>query len=243
LLVSAVEIYFHECFDLLNGKGRIPIAGFGAHAKRKTKEGKQDVQNATKAPEYAAKSQAEVELTDMDGIKKLMKIVEDTRLTKGNAINHRSSRSHCIVTLVLQKKTPKSVKRSRFVFVDLAGSERILKSEATNLRAEEAKCINQSLTTLGRCICALKEAGSAKGYVRFRESAVTMLLKELLSASNSKASLVVNIAEDPEMIKESVSSLRFGIACGGEMKCKAESAVTFDAEEAADLEHKLKKMN
>ena len=148
MLVSAVEIYFHECFDLLNGKGRIPIAGFGAHAKRKTKEGKQDVQNATKAPEYAAKSQAEVELTDMDGIKKLMKIVEDTRLTKGNAINHRSSRSHCIVTLVLQKKTPKSVKRSRFVFVDLAGSERILKSEATNLRAEEAKCMSSECDRL-----------------------------------------------------------------------------------------------
>ena len=42
------------------------------------------------------------------------------------------------------------------------------------------------------------------------------------------------------MIKESVSSLRFGITCGGEMKCKAEAAATYDADDVADLKDQQK---
>ncbi len=33
--VSALEIYFDDCFDLLNGKAQVPISGFGASAKAK----------------------------------------------------------------------------------------------------------------------------------------------------------------------------------------------------------------
>lgn len=31
--ISAVEIYFDDCFDLLNNKVKIPIAGFGGGVK------------------------------------------------------------------------------------------------------------------------------------------------------------------------------------------------------------------
>ena len=86
----------------------------------------------------------------------------------------------------------------------------------------------------------MKESGTAKGIVPFRESAITMLLKDSLSSAKSKASLVVNIAEDPEMIKESVSSLRFGITCGGEMKCKAEAAATYDAGDVKEIQDQQK---
>jgi hypothetical protein len=33
ITLSAVEIYFDDCFDLLNNKVQIPISGFGASIK------------------------------------------------------------------------------------------------------------------------------------------------------------------------------------------------------------------
>ena len=50
---------------------------------------------------------------------------------------------------------------SKFTFCDLAGSERVKKTQTfsgteVNKQAEEAKNINQSLTTLGRVILALR---------------------------------------------------------------------------------------
>ena len=38
--ISVVEIYFDDCFDLLNNKVQIPISGFGSGAKAKVFEGK-----------------------------------------------------------------------------------------------------------------------------------------------------------------------------------------------------------
>lgn len=38
---SAVEVYFDDCFDLLNNKAKIPIAGQSA-IKKKSKTGAQD---------------------------------------------------------------------------------------------------------------------------------------------------------------------------------------------------------
>jgi hypothetical protein len=35
VMISVVEIYFDDCFDLLNGKAQVPISGFGASKKAK----------------------------------------------------------------------------------------------------------------------------------------------------------------------------------------------------------------
>ena len=86
-----------------------------------------------------------------------MKRIELTRTSKGHAMNHRSSRSHCILTLTCRRQVEYTITRSKFLFVDLAGSERIFKSNTEKTKAFEARNINQSLTTLGRCIYALRE--------------------------------------------------------------------------------------
>ena len=65
---------------------------------------------------------------------------------------------------------------------------------------------------MGRVIHGLSTSGS-KGFVPFRDSALTMLMKESLSG-NCKTSLIVTVAEDTEMSKETISSLRFGLSCG-----------------------------
>lgn len=81
--------------------------------------------------------------------------------------------------------------------------------EATK-QAQEAKNINQSLTTLGRVILALRIKSKT---VPFRESALTMLMKNSL-VGNCRTMLVVTVAESSDMIHESISSLRFGMQCG-----------------------------
>jgi len=48
------------------------------------------------------------------------------------------------------------------------------------MKAEEAKNINTSLSALGRVINALSKGG---GFVPYRDSALTMLMKESLSGN------------------------------------------------------------
>lgn len=66
----------------------------------------------------------------MDDLTKIMKTVELTRSSKSHALNERSSRSHCIITLKCTQKQGSNLRQSKFLFVDLAGSERVKKSQA-----------------------------------------------------------------------------------------------------------------
>jgi hypothetical protein len=79
------------------------------------------------------------------------------------------------------------------------------------MRKEEAKNINTSLSALGRCIQELGQGGS--GFVPFRDSALTMLMKESLSG-DCRTSLIVTVSESIDMVSETKSSLRFGLSCG-----------------------------
>ena len=168
---SVVEIYFNDCFDLLNNKGKIPIQGMsaktsvraGPHSGGLKEErdangkwippylnGKKQAGGATQ--DFAAQGCKEMDISSTEDVLNIMKIVEVTRSAKSHALNERSSRSHCIVTLTCTRKSGKSMTTSKFLFVDLAGSERVKKTGAEFLKAEEAQNINMSLTTLGRCI-------------------------------------------------------------------------------------------
>ena len=77
-------------------------------------------------------------------------------------------------------------------------------------QVEEAKNVNMSLTTLGRVILSLSKK---EAQVPFRESALTMLMKNALTG-NCRTTLVVAISESPDMMSESISSMRFGMTCG-----------------------------
>ncbi|OIW20663.1 hypothetical protein TanjilG_18603 [Lupinus angustifolius] len=75
----------------------------------------------------------------------------------------------------LTKPSKPLVRKSKLVVVDLAGSERIHKSGSEGHMLEEAKFINLSLSTLGKCINALAENST---HVPFRDSKLTRLLKD-----------------------------------------------------------------
>ena len=168
LHVSVFEVYFDDCFDLLQNKVQVAIQGFGKSAKpvtvgvyrcieeKRDKDGKwiapfKDGKNNYPAAEFSLSSK-EIELNSREELLNIMKIVEATRTAKSHALNDRSSRSHCLVTIKMTRKNGGKVQTNKFTFVDLAGSERIHKTEVTEVRAAEAKNINTSLSALGRVI-------------------------------------------------------------------------------------------
>eukprot|EP00941_MAST-03F_sp_MAST-3F-sp1_P005231 g5231.t1 len=122
-------------------------------------------------------------------------------------LNERSSRSHCVFTIVLQQTLPDGkIKTSRLNLVDLAGSERVGRSGVEGIALKEAQNINTSLACLGNCIGALLEA---RPHVPYRDSKLTHLLKESLGG-NARTHIVVTVSPAPADVDETVGALRFG---------------------------------
>jgi hypothetical protein len=68
-------------------------------------------------------------------------------------------------------------------FVDLAGSERVERTRSDGATLVESNNINKSLLTLGNCISCLADPRKRKGHIPFRDSVLTMLLKDSLGGS------------------------------------------------------------
>ncbi|CAM9533902.1 unnamed protein product, partial [Heterosigma akashiwo] len=259
LNVSAVEVYLNQCYDLLNGKVRVPVAGFGkgakatAHCNRllttntRDKDGKWippwiDGQfNTHDDAGYEAAGQTSRQLRSAEDLLALMQLVDNSRSAKSHALNERSSRSHCIVTLTLPAAARGRGKDPKFLFVDLAGSERPAKT-GNDQRAEagaEARNINTSLSALGRCITALAvQSRKPKGkgrevYIPFRDSVLTMLMKQSLGGT-CRTALIVTVAEDPAQIAETVATLKFGKVCAA-VRNKADTSPAQGARSADSL--------
>ena len=99
------------------------------------------------------------------------------------------------------KPVPHPDKASKISLVDLAGSERADSTGATGARLKEGANINKSLTTLGKVIAALAEAGDdkkkkkvagGKDFIPYRDSVLTWLLRENLGG-NSRTAMVAAV--------------------------------------------------
>eukprot|EP00941_MAST-03F_sp_MAST-3F-sp1_P003860 g3860.t1 len=162
--------------------------------------------------QFATIGEKLIQIETPQDVAKLAMKLEATRRSAGHNLNDHSSRSHCLVTLILttKGKDNRAIRRNRFLFVDLAGSERTMKTGVNGERMKEAKQINSSLTVLGRVIRAI---GKKKSFVPYRDSTLTMLLRSSFddkAAVGSYASVIINVAPDTEHADESVCSLRFG---------------------------------
>ena len=131
----------------------------------------------------------------------------NNRATACTKMNADSSRSHAV--LILRVKCTGGVRtlNGMLYLVDLAGSERVKKSGVEGAAFDEAKAINQSLTTLGRCIEVL--ASNKKEKPPFRESKLTRLLSNAIGGA-AKTTLVVCVAPTMTDQFETVNSLDFG---------------------------------
>ena len=147
------------------------------------------------------------------------------RVTGATAMNESSSRSHAILSVLVEQTTTLEersdddeeshqvqlveVKRSKFNFVDLAGSERQKRTQAEGQRLKEGIDINKGLLVLGNVISALgdpKKVG--KSFVPYRDSKLTRLLKGSLGG-NHKTLMIACVSPSSNNLEESLNCLRY----------------------------------
>ena len=129
-------------------------------------------------------------------------------------MNKESSRSHAIFSIYLDNKTFDKnknsfiIKKSVFHLIDLAGSERQKAAETTGERLKEAGIINKSLMNLSFVIKNLSENSNLNKHIHFRDSKLTLLLKDSLGG-NAKTCIIANISPAYGNISETISTLSF----------------------------------
>jgi hypothetical protein len=137
------------------------------------------------------------------------------RHTGSTTMNKESSRSHSVLTTIIETKSMKdgggvwNIKTSRFHIIDLAGSERQKYTNAIGERLKEAGMINKSLSALGNVINSLVDISEGKNrHVHYRDSKLTFLLRDSLGG-NSKTLIIANISPSVSCYGETVSTLKF----------------------------------
>jgi len=140
----------------------------------------------------------------------LLFVGDINRAVAETPMNVASSRSHCVFTVVVDRREVGSevVRRGKLHLVDLAGSERVAKtglSETFTLR--EAKHINLSLHALEKVVVALQEKDP---HVPYRDSTMTMLLKDSLGG-NCRTAMVATVNPEVDHVFESISTCRFAL--------------------------------
>jgi len=150
---------------------------------------------------------SETVVTCLDDCLRLLQLGDRNRSVAFTALNAHSSRSHAVVMFtIIRHDTGTKNRVGRLFLVDLAGSERLKKSKSVDQRAVEARAINLSLTTLGKCVSA---RAMGLQHVPFRDSKLTRLLQESLGG-NAKTSMIIAIRADENHADETYQSLEFG---------------------------------
>ncbi|KAL5735028.1 hypothetical protein ACOSP7_032889 [Xanthoceras sorbifolium] len=210
--VSYLQLYMESIQDLLAPENiNIPI-----HEDPKT--GEVSLPGATV-----------VKIQDLDHFLQLLQIGEANRHAANTKLNTESSRSHAILMVHIRRaihdksdeitshgKETRSdllggnsiprVRKSKLLIVDLAGSERLDKSGSEGPLLEEAKFINLSLTSLGKCINALAENSP---HIPTRDSKLTRLLRDSFGGS-ARTSLIITIGPSARHHAETASTIMFG---------------------------------
>lgn len=89
------------------------------------------------------------------------------------------------------------------IAVDLAGSEKASQTNATGDRFREGCAINTSLSALSLVI---KQLSDREGFVNFRDSKLTHILRASLGG-NARTAIICNIT--PTVLDETSSTLKF----------------------------------
>ncbi|KAK9806816.1 hypothetical protein WJX72_003710 [[Myrmecia] bisecta] len=137
------------------------------------------------------------------------------RTIAATAMNAGSSRSHCIVYLMVEKVYEEDgrVEHGKLCLVDLAGSERQDKTGAEGQTFDEGKQINKSLSALGNVVNTLTD-GRKGAYIPYRDSKLTRVLQDSLGGT-AKTALIICCSPSQDNGFETLSSLRFGTRAKG----------------------------
>eukprot|EP01063_Lacrimia_lanifica_P003698 TRINITY_DN119_c0_g2_i1.p1 TRINITY_DN119_c0_g2~~TRINITY_DN119_c0_g2_i1.p1 ORF type:complete len:1452 (+),score=588.59 TRINITY_DN119_c0_g2_i1:77-4432(+) len=139
-----------------------------------------------------------------------------SRTTGATMMNGCSSRSHSILTFVLEQHLFASldanpdVTVAKLHLVDLAGSERNKKTQAVGQRFKEAVSINTGLLALGNVISILGEASKTekKTHVPYRDSKLTRLLQDSLGG-NASTLIIACVSPADTNFEETLNTLKY----------------------------------
>ncbi|ORX89806.1 kinesin-domain-containing protein, partial [Basidiobolus meristosporus CBS 931.73] len=184
------EIYGGKVYDLFNDKASVTILEDGS--------GKIQVTGLK-----------EVSVASLDEMLKFIERGNLSRTTASTEANATSSRSHAIFQIVLYKPGNSAV--GKFSLIDLAGSEKASESGATSKQAQfEGAEINKSLLALKECIRALSINGDSKnGYIPFRASKLTQVLRDALAGPCSNTVVMANISPSSLSCEHTLNTLRY----------------------------------
>ncbi|KAJ6770676.1 KINESIN-LIKE PROTEIN KLP-3 [Salix purpurea] len=148
-----------------------------------------------------------VSITTFEELQSIIQRGSDQRHISGTQMNEESSRSHLILSIVIESTNlqTQSVARGKLSFVDLAGSERVKKSGSSGSQLKEAQSINKSLSALGDVISALS---SGAQHIPYRNHKLTMLMSDSLGG-NAKTLMFVNVSPAESNLDESYNSLMY----------------------------------
>ena len=165
-----LELYNDQLVDLL--------VGHHVNEKdRKKLEIKKDAKGMIFVPGSTVK-----ECPTLADLEECWKIGEGARHVGSTKMNAGSSRSHLIVSMLIEtinKQTGKAAV-GKLSLIDLAGSERAGKTGATAERLREAQSINKSLSALGDVISALS---SGESFIPYRNNKLTLLMSDSLGGN------------------------------------------------------------
>lgn len=200
---SYIEIYKEQVIDLLRPSNK-PLA-----VRWKSDKG------------FHVEKLLVLECNTEDDLQAVLEEGLSRRRTASHEMNERSSRSHSILTVYVQSTLRGSDDEALSAvydndipiygsinFVDLAGSERVKSTKAEGETLAESNTINKSLLALGNCISALSDPKKRNGYIPYRDSVLTMLLKDSLGGT-SRALMIACVSPTVDSAQESSTTLRY----------------------------------
>ena len=214
--VSYLEIYLEEMGDLL------ALRGHPTEAPEASPQLREDGAGNT-----VLTGVEEREVSSFEEAVKLFTSGGHSRQVASTLMNDRSSRSHTIFTMVVEKMElanqsesaqasdgdgdgdgAPAFTSSRFHFVDLAGSERAKATGNIGVRFKESVHINTGLLALGNVVSALADKRRRNAHVPYRESKLTRLLKDALGG-NSRTIMIVCVGPSGNALSETLASLKY----------------------------------
>lgn len=152
---------------------------------------------------------AKVEVVDANDLLSLLEKTADQRKTHETFVNSVSSRTHSFIELELSTDAGEG----KLVLVDLAGSERNKDSSHHDAaRQKESAHINSSLMALKECI---RKRNERAGYVPFRMSELTRLLKPAFTREQSVSAVIATISPGATDCEHSLNTLNHASLMSG----------------------------
>ena len=211
--LTCFEIYGEKLFDLLNNRTVV----------KNLEDAKQHVRIV---------GLTEHEVTSLETFQRLLQTIVASRSTSSTGANHDSSRSHQVLevsfkyynpALAAQQHQHGSISRrpksapvptqlpaavtGKIVFVDLAGSEKAADTfmNAKSTRMEGAD-INTSLLALKEVFRSMEKKN---GYMPFRGSKLTQVLKESLQGKSVRTCMIACVSPASSHYEQSMNTLRY----------------------------------